>query len=356
MLNISREQALERYETLPENLKEALFSAANAQIIRRLGETYHLSDDKISILATIAGDVILGFLHPNDLAAEIRSSLNLDYNLNPQLAVSIAQEIDHRILMPFRNDLEKIYKPIPDGSTSLTTRIGAKTVIEIAGGPVPAEAIMEKPKEASGVEVEAPKIVSAQEEKKKEIQPPITQLPITELLTEEPLIIHKEAEFKPISETKKSLGGMFGFLRKKESGAEKKIIPIKAQIEMGLVEADKRGSQDVIGADLRGKAKTEPPAASHSTTLRASEAEPKEEQKELPKVKVINYSEPQTPIIKEKIEMPLVVSEAEPQQKKPVETPPKPALDLRPQPVQPQPVKPVKEEEDVIDLRTFKKI
>ena len=49
----------------------------------------------------------VGFIHPEDLAKEIKDALNL----NPEIANSIADEIDRKIFNPIRTDLEKIYSP-----------------------------------------------------------------------------------------------------------------------------------------------------------------------------------------------------------------------------------------------------
>ena len=68
MQKISRQQALNRWDTLPDNLREALFSEYNSETLWKICEGQHLSEDKIYIVATLAGDVILGFLHPEDFS------------------------------------------------------------------------------------------------------------------------------------------------------------------------------------------------------------------------------------------------------------------------------------------------
>ena len=99
MLKISKQQALNRWDILPDNLKEALFSESNADILWLICEAQHIPEQKIYTIATIAGDVILGFLHSEDLAKEIRTTLNL----NPEIANSIANEIDRKIFVPIRS-------------------------------------------------------------------------------------------------------------------------------------------------------------------------------------------------------------------------------------------------------------
>jgi len=273
MLKISKKQLINRYDILPDNLKEALFSDLNADLVWQICENQHLPKDKIITIATLVGDVILGFIAADDLGVEIRKELGLI----PELANAIAAEIDRKIFAPIRSDLEKVYKPLSSGTLS-----EEKEVLDLRKTETEKE-ISEEPKKETVFE--EPKVISLEEKKEKikteevkpievaeeKIQPQITQSPITELPHEGPVIIHKEDEIKPIAETKKSLGGLFGFLRKSK---EERINPVKAQVEIGLVEADKRGFQDIIEADLRGKAKDE----------------------SSPKIRVVHYTEAPTPV------------------------------------------------------------
>ena len=345
MVNISRQQKLERWDTLPDNLKEALFSEYNADILWQVCRTQHLTEDKIKIIATLAGDVILGFIHPEDLAKEIRESLNL----NPEIANSIANEIDRKIFSPVKTDLEKVYAP-PSEEEILDLR--AKTEEKSQEPAVKVELPKVEP---------VPKIITPEEEiKPQEVQPPEIKRQYGEVeppKTEaEPFIIHKEAEFKPLSETKKSLGGLFGFLRRGGEEKLQKVESVKAEVKIG----DK-------------SLKTEPP--------KITKTEP-------PKVRVVHYTEFQpavspfpTETKKPKVEI-KPVSKVEP----PIETKPIPVaagaepLDLRRAPVEAKsasetkPVsekkaptlaegevgvptaKRVEEKEEMIDLSTFKKI
>lgn len=224
MIQVVRDQALQRYDLLSENLKDALFSLNNAEIVRKVGESHHLTEDKIVAIGKIIGYIILGFIHSEDLAQEIKDALNL----NSEIANSIAQEIDRKIFALIRSDLEKVYQP---------------AVAEAMAGEPPTEealdlrAKVEPPTEMEIPKAEEPKVV-VEEIQSKAVQPPEVKPQFGEVEPPkigvgevEPLIIHKEAEFKPLSETKKSLGGLFGFLRKGKK--EEKISPVKAQVEIG---------------------------------------------------------------------------------------------------------------------------
>jgi hypothetical protein len=229
MFKISKQQASNRWDTLPNNLKEALFSEYNAETLWRICENQHLSDDKIEIVATLAGDVILGFLHPEDLAQEIGK----DVNIVPEIAGAIASEIDRKIFAPIRADLEKVYAP-PSGEIEIKEVEAEKREPEIIENEKPVLTEIRKPEAPIKiVEEEQPKIIAPEEkpaeEKKEE---PIERQSAEQMSSAEPLILHKETELKPLSENKKSLkslGGLFGFLKKKEKTEE--IKPVKAEVE-----------------------------------------------------------------------------------------------------------------------------
>ncbi len=281
MLKISKQQALKRWDTLPDNLKEALFSEYNAETLWRICESQHLSDDKIEKVATLTGDVILGFLHPEDLGQEIRK----DINVAVEVANTIASEIDRKIFAPIKSDLEKVYSPV-------TTQIGTAeieeveikereqeaiesekpTVTEIRKPEAPIKIVEEKEIKPAASKIEQPKIITIEEkieENKKEELPTVSAVEPSAVESPaasgaEPLILHKETEFKPLSETKKSLkslGGLFGFLKKKEKTEETK--PVKAEVE---------------GIEIR------PPKIEEIKSFGAAQDKPIEM-----KVKVVNY-------------------------------------------------------------------
>ena len=229
------------------NLREALFSEYNAETLWRICEGQHLSDDKIEKVATLVGDVILGFLHPEDLAQEIRK----DINIVPEIANVIASEIDRKIFTPIRSDLEKVYSPAvalaeegaPPSAEVETEERGPEiiesekpTVTEIRKPEAPIKIVEEKEVEQPVLSrAEGPKIITP-EEKPEEIQYEEVQLPkeieLSKAIEDRPLILHKETELKPLSDTKKSLkslGGLFDFLKKGKEKKEER--PVRAEVE-----------------------------------------------------------------------------------------------------------------------------
>lgn len=108
MITASKQQSIERWDSLPENLKTAMFSETNIDLVWQLGESNKLTEDQIKNLATTVGDVIMGFLNMDDFERELKSDIGAD----AAVVSAIAKEITQKIFMPIQNDLKKNYSPI----------------------------------------------------------------------------------------------------------------------------------------------------------------------------------------------------------------------------------------------------
>jgi len=234
-ITISKKQILNRWDTLPDSLKEAIFSSFNVDLIWSVGAINHLTNDKISKIAMLAGDILMGFVHLEDFAPEIHKELNI----NPEMANSIAAEIDRKIFSPVKKDLRSVYRPpalefkeleeeretpvlnlrkkmeefsfkiVEDENQNQENKIDLSKEIKKENVEVPqAEPVIEKTEEKEKKKVEEPKVENG------------------------PLIIHQEVGFKPLSGKLKSLGGMFNFLRSKDE-FKKEEEPVKAELEIG---------------------------------------------------------------------------------------------------------------------------
>ena len=173
MLELSEQQISKKFESLPENLKEMLLSPTTFETVRRICWDHYLNtEEKISIVSTTTGKVIMGFLHPDDLRGELQEILGVDI----RVAASITREINNKILSPIREEIKKVYTPI---------------IIEIKKTPtplaeeVPAEEISAKEKLIEKVETPTPPS-----------PPPIQPS------RGGPFILHKEEALKPILETR----------------------------------------------------------------------------------------------------------------------------------------------------------
>ena len=113
MISISREQITERWDTLPDDLREALVSEANSDFIWRTCEDEHMPDDKIHWVAMAASRVLMGFIHPEDLAREIEDSAGIDQ----KTALSVEGALGRRIFAPLSQQLTAIYAPLSKFAT-----------------------------------------------------------------------------------------------------------------------------------------------------------------------------------------------------------------------------------------------
>jgi hypothetical protein len=130
MTKITQAQSLERWDALPQILREALYSDVNSGFLWTTCEAEHIPDEKIYTVSGIVGYVLMGFLHPEDMAAEVAEALNIDR----RIADSIATAINQRIFAPIRQDIDKVYGP--PGSEN----IGPKIFQEIKPATVSASA------------------------------------------------------------------------------------------------------------------------------------------------------------------------------------------------------------------------
>jgi len=102
-------QFIERFNSLPKEIQEALFSVGTSDVIGHICDFYHLSDEKSGILTLLVGDVLMGFLHYNDFPKKLAEVLGG----NTMVAQSIAKDADRDIFLPIRKFLREVYRPIP---------------------------------------------------------------------------------------------------------------------------------------------------------------------------------------------------------------------------------------------------
>ncbi len=320
MFQITEQQIENRWNVLPLRLLEILCSFDTGKMILEICKKNHIIGEKSDKISGLTGFVIMGFLHPEDLAQEIKEAIGV----NAEIADSVSRQIERRIFLPLRSEIDKIYSPVP-GNVSVADKLPLETT----------EAIDLRIKKED--EPETPKIVKSEDKEREKTEE-----------EDKPFIIHKEESSKPILGAKRSLGGLFGFLK---GGKEAESKAVEAKIEIGRPE------------------------------IKAEQAEP-------PKMKVIHYSEFRTPIDKmtndqrpttndtniikkqETDNKILDILEIEPPKQavagknivpRPLAAPPPPPL-IQPAPLTPQrpeqnpKFEAAKESEEVIDLRTMKKI
>jgi hypothetical protein len=123
MTKITQDQALERWDTLPQILREALYSDVDSDYLWKVCEGEYIPDEKIYTISGIVGYVLMGFLHPEDVGGEIAEKLQIDR----RIADVIASAINQRIFAPLRPEIDKVYSP---ASASPVLNVAS------AGGPI----------------------------------------------------------------------------------------------------------------------------------------------------------------------------------------------------------------------------
>lgn len=105
MPKYTQEQLREKYNKLPEELKDAIFSEDVARAIRNISQKYKLPIDKTGELASEVGDVFLGITHPRDFTGNLAQRLRTD-----QLTTrNIAEDVNKEIFSPVRESLKKLH-------------------------------------------------------------------------------------------------------------------------------------------------------------------------------------------------------------------------------------------------------
>ena len=100
------EKISRRMDSMTDIIKDAFFSEDNRQLVISICGDYHLSDERTAGVGRSLGYLLLGLIFPKDLPSQIVKEANID----PRIAAEIAQEIDHKIILPpLAIELNKVY-------------------------------------------------------------------------------------------------------------------------------------------------------------------------------------------------------------------------------------------------------
>lgn len=233
---ITKDQIQKRFYSLPAKIRDVLNSESSIESLRQICRNHHLDSERILIVEQLVGLIFLGFVSPNELKKEIIENLHL----NDKHSSDIVNEINQKTFASIRSEIDKVYLPAQISSGEIweskpPTEIHEEDIIDL------------RKIEAEKIEVESPKIISSEpaekiepeiklEEKKEiekeEISRPFASIPQKSALEAEPVIIHKEADVRPVLGQKRSLGGLFSFLGSpKEEDKPKVQVSLEYQIE-----------------------------------------------------------------------------------------------------------------------------
>lgn len=105
MPKYTQQQLEERYQRLPESLKDAMFSVDIAKRMVEVSHKFGLSIEKSGFLAEETGYVVLGLVRPDEFVSALVDQLEI----NRETAEKIALEINHQVFYPLREALKKAH-------------------------------------------------------------------------------------------------------------------------------------------------------------------------------------------------------------------------------------------------------
>jgi len=133
----TQEQLRKLYEKLPEELKEVIFSAETADNIWNTCEKNGIEIGKVSEVAELVGNVLLGLLPPE----EFQTTLERELKLKKDVAKTVAQEINRFIFFPVKESLAVLYGkeliPIAGKTAPVAPKIKTEKESGERSGPLP---------------------------------------------------------------------------------------------------------------------------------------------------------------------------------------------------------------------------
>ena len=128
------------YETLPDNIKEALFNEENFNIVSEICEKNGITEEEIkSQILKYVGKTLMGLLP----IKEFPIILELELNLDSETARNMSWDIDSKIFSHLRISLNKLY----ESNVAEKKEVGDNTVKEEIKGKSETKTEEIKPKE-----------------------------------------------------------------------------------------------------------------------------------------------------------------------------------------------------------------
>lgn len=106
MTPYTEEELEERYQKLPEVLKDAMTSAEVSGTMVSIGKKFGLTLEKIGFMAEEAGYVMLGLIRPQEFIGKLAEALEISRDR----AAALAQEINHQVFAPIREALKSAHQ------------------------------------------------------------------------------------------------------------------------------------------------------------------------------------------------------------------------------------------------------
>lgn len=105
MQDYTEEQILEKYHTLPQELKTAMASVESSKVVQQIKKKYELNIEQTGDLAGETGLVLLGLTKPENFIRNLSERLEID----AQKAKEIALDVNSQIFSRVKESLKKIH-------------------------------------------------------------------------------------------------------------------------------------------------------------------------------------------------------------------------------------------------------
>lgn len=216
-----KEKISQIYDDLPEKIRQALFSYENAILNLKICQKFGISEEKVSQLSFLVGEVLLGILNPKDLPEKLSQNLGI----SPEDSLKIFHLLSREIFFPLKEKLKEVEK--------LASKVGLKEEkeeqVQIIEETVNLKEILPEIKEEKLKREKALNLTELMKEKEPETKPQPEKREELEIKPE-PKKEKTLEEEKPIPKPEPSFKPEFKISLKKE-----KIKPI-ADIEKPKIE------------------------------------------------------------------------------------------------------------------------
>lgn len=101
----THDEIRERFDKLPEPLRNAMFADINTNLMLELGKKHGLLIDQVGQLADETAYIILGLVHPKDFVARLSERIRIPH----EKAIALATDVNAKVFDPIRAHLMRAH-------------------------------------------------------------------------------------------------------------------------------------------------------------------------------------------------------------------------------------------------------
>ena len=124
--NPTIEEIEERFNSLPQDVQQAINSIDTTRKVSKIGQDYRLHFDQIQSLAASIGYLMLGFLKPSEFVYD----LSREAHLPESVATEIAKEVNEKILRPIKERLREVHEEVARKPNNITAGDSSVSLFE----------------------------------------------------------------------------------------------------------------------------------------------------------------------------------------------------------------------------------